>query len=61
MSKDQNIFFKRIKPWAEYKNFILDYYLKPYFAKTKKLRKPILLVDCCSGPGKFENGASDFR
>lgn len=58
MSKNQNNFFKRIKPWAEYKNFILDYYLKPYFAKTKKLTKPILIVDCCSGPGKFEDGTN---
>lgn len=56
MSKDQKEFFDELKPWARFKNFILDYYLGPYLLKVKELRRPILLVDCCSGPGKFKDG-----
>ena len=56
MSKNQTDFFKELKPWARFKNFILDYYLGPYLIKIKELRRPILLVDCCSGPGKFQDG-----
>lgn len=49
-------FFKEKKPWSKYKDFILDYYLTPYIAKVKNLRRPILIIDCCAGPGKFEDG-----
>jgi len=49
-------FFKEKKPWSKYKDFILDYYLTPYIAKVKMLRRPILIIDCCAGPGKFEDG-----
>jgi len=56
MSKKQISFFDELKPWARFKNFILDYYLGPYLQKVKELRKPILLVDCCSGRGKFKDG-----
>ena len=49
-------FFKEKKPWSKYKDFILDYYLTPYIAKVKNLKRPILLIDCCAGPGKFEDG-----
>ncbi len=49
-------FFKEKKPWSKYKDFILDYYLTPYIAKVKNLKRPILIIDCCAGPGKFEDG-----
>jgi three-Cys-motif partner protein len=49
-------FFKEKKPWSKYKDFILDYYLTPYIAKVKMLKRPILIIDCCAGPGKFEDG-----
>ncbi len=49
-------FFKEKKPWSKYKDFILDYYLTPYIAKVKYLKRPILIIDCCAGPGKFEDG-----
>ncbi|MFA4827988.1 MAG: three-Cys-motif partner protein TcmP [Thermodesulfovibrionales bacterium] len=49
-------FFKEKRPWSKYKDFILDYYLAPYIAKVKNLRRPILIIDCCAGPGKFEDG-----
>jgi len=53
MSED---FFKHKKSWSKYKDFILDYYLTPYIAKVKMLKRPILIIDCCAGPGKFEDG-----
>jgi three-Cys-motif partner protein len=49
-------FFRRKKPWSRYKDLILDYYLEPYLAKVATLRKPILIVDCFAGPGKFDDG-----
>lgn len=50
-------FFKQKRVWSKYKDFILDYYLTPYIAKVKKLMRPILIIDCCAGPGKFEDGS----
>jgi len=49
-------FFDSKKPWSKYKDLILDYYLQPYLWKIKNLRKPILVVDCFAGPGRFEDG-----
>ena len=48
-------FFDKKKPWSRYKDSILDYYLEPYLAKVTKLRKPIVIVDCCAGAGKYED------
>jgi len=48
-------FFREKRPWSKYKDLILDYYLEPYLQKIKNLRKPILIVDCFAGPGKFED------
>jgi three-Cys-motif partner protein len=50
-------FFQKKRPWSRYKDLILDYYLKPYLTKVTILRKPIVVVDCFAGPGKFEDGA----
>ena len=49
-------FFHEKKPWSKYKDLILDYYLTPYLAKVARLRKPILVVDCFAGPGRFGDG-----
>lgn len=49
-------FFHEKKPWSRYKDLILDYYLEPYLAKVAKLRRPILIVDCFAGPGRFDDG-----
>jgi three-Cys-motif partner protein len=49
-------FFRKKKPWSKYKDLILDYYLEPYLQKVKRLGKPILVVDCFAGPGKFDDG-----
>ncbi len=51
-------FFKKKKPWSEYKDLILDYYLKPYLDKVARIGKPIIVVDCFAGPGKFGDGKS---
>lgn len=48
-------FFREKRPWSKYKDLILDYYLEPYLQKVKNLRKPILIVDCFAGPGKFDD------
>jgi three-Cys-motif partner protein len=39
-----------------YKDLILDYYLVPYLAKVRRIGKPILIVDCFAGPGRFGDG-----
>jgi three-Cys-motif partner protein len=49
-------FFKAKRSWSQYKDLILGYYLEPYIPKVNTLRKPILIVDCFAGPGKFEDG-----
>ena len=49
-------FFKRKRDWSKYKDLILDYYLEPYLQKVKQIGKPILVVDCFAGPGRFDDG-----
>ncbi len=49
-------FFANKRSWSTRKDYILEYYLKPYLPKVAQLRKPILLVDCFAGPGKFDDG-----
>ena len=46
-------FFKAKRPWSKYKDFILGYYLEPYIPKVATLKKPILIVDCFAGCGRF--------
>ena len=53
MDQDAVNFFNEKKSWSRYKDLILDYYLSPYLAKVARLSKPILIVDCFAGPGKF--------
>lgn len=48
-------FFRAKRRWSQYKDLILEYYLEPYIPKVHKLRRPILIVDCFAGPGKFED------
>ena len=49
-------FFDKKKPWSRYKDSILDYYLEPYLAKVARIGKPIVIVDCFAGAGKYEDG-----
>jgi three-Cys-motif partner protein len=54
MSSD---FFQSKKPWSPYKDMILAYYLTPYLSKVCSLGKPVVVVDCFAGPGRFEDGS----
>jgi three-Cys-motif partner protein len=49
-------FFKEKKPWSKYKDFILGYYLQPYISKLQRYGRPIAIIDCFAGPGKFQDG-----
>lgn len=49
-------FFRRKKPWSRYKDLILSYYLHPYLTKVKRLKKPIAVIDCFAGAGRYEDG-----
>src|ERR1700683_3193361 len=51
-----NDFFEAKRPWSKYKDFILGYYLDPYIPKVATLKKPILIVDCFAGCGRFGDG-----
>ena len=51
-------FFKRKRDWSKYKDLILDYYLGPYLQIVKRIGKPILVVDCFAGAGRFDDGQS---
>lgn len=53
MSSD---FFQRKKPWSRYKDMILAHYLTPYLFKVSSLGKPVVVVDCFAGPGRFQDG-----
>jgi hypothetical protein len=50
-------FFKEKKGWSKYKDLILGYYLTPYLEKVKRLGRPICVIDCCAGPGRFDDGS----
>lgn len=56
VQQDPSEFFRRKKPWSKYKDAILDYYLKPYLPKVATLGRPIAVIDCFAGPGKFGDG-----
>jgi three-Cys-motif partner protein len=49
-------FFQSKKPWSHYKDMILAYYLTPYLYKVSSLGKPVVVIDCFAGPGRFEDG-----
>jgi len=49
-------FFKSKRTWSKYKDFILGYYLEPYIPKVARLKRPILIVDCFAGCGRFDDG-----
>jgi three-Cys-motif partner protein len=53
---DVNKFFEQKHPWSKYKDLILGYYLKPYLAKVATLSRPIVVVDCFAGAGRFDDG-----
>lgn len=50
-------FFRTKKGWSLLKDQIIDYYLEPYIAKILFTGKPLIIVDCFAGKGKFDDGA----
>lgn len=50
-------FFRTKKGWSLIKDQIFDYYLAPYIAKILNTRKPLTIVDCFAGKGKFDDGS----
>lgn len=53
---DVEDFFEAKHPWSRYKDGILDYYLRPYLGKVARLGRPITVVDCFAGAGRFGDG-----
>jgi len=49
-------FFSKKQPWSKIKDKIIACYLKPYCAKVLSLNKPLKIVDCFAGKGKFDDG-----
>ncbi|MFO7903156.1 MAG: three-Cys-motif partner protein TcmP [Planctomycetota bacterium] len=49
-------FFQKKRPWSKYKDFLLRNYIEPYIPKVASLKKPIVIVDCFAGCGRFEDG-----
>ena len=56
MSKKNDDFFIKKKPWSKVKDELLGCYLKPYVSKILYTRKPLIYVDCFAGKGKFDDG-----
>jgi three-Cys-motif partner protein len=50
-----NDFFEKKKDWSLLKDQIIGNYLKPYIAKILSTRKPLVIVDCFAGKGKFSD------
>jgi len=49
-------FFTAKREWSKYKDMILGYYLTPYLPKVCTLGKPVVIVDCFAGAGRFDDG-----
>jgi len=49
-------FFAGKRPWSRIKDRVLGSYLPPYLRKTQRLQRPIVVVDCFAGRGKFSDG-----
>ena len=50
-------FFKHKKGWSVLKDKVIDSYLKPFIAKILTTRKPLVIIDCFAGRGKFDDGS----
>lgn len=49
-------FFIEKREWSKYKDMILGYYLTPYLPKVCRLGRPVVIVDCFAGAGRFNDG-----
>jgi three-Cys-motif partner protein len=53
---DTNDFFENKRPWSIFKDEMLSWYLKPYIFKLLYMKKPLYIIDCFAGKGKFNDG-----
>ncbi len=49
-------FFNKKKDWSLLKDSIIDNYLEPYIRKILYARRPVFIIDCFAGKGKFDDG-----
>jgi three-Cys-motif partner protein len=49
-------FFKKKKGWSFLKDEIFKYYLTPYIAKIMTAKRPLYIIDCFAGQGRFNDG-----
>lgn len=49
-------FFTAKREWSRYKDLILEYYLTPYLPKVLRIGRPVVIVDCFAGAGRFDDG-----
>ncbi len=49
-------FFEKKKEWSKFKDAILKKYLTPYIAKILSTKRPLIIIDCFAGKGKFDDG-----
>jgi len=49
-------FFERKREWSRLKDEILATYLRPYLTKITTTGRPVLVVDCFAGKGRFDDG-----
>lgn len=49
-------FFDKKQPWSKIKDKVVSGYLEPYCAKLLFTGKPLKIVDCFAGKGKFDDG-----
>ena len=51
-------FFKIKQPWSKVKDGVIKGYLTPYCAKLLATNKPLKIIDCFAGKGKFDDGTN---
>lgn len=51
-----NNFFNKKQEWSKIKDSIISYYLRPYSAKILATHRPLKIIDCFAGKGKFDTG-----
>lgn len=54
MTNTEN-FFNKKRSWSIIKDKILDWYLTPYLSKILSTGKPLRIIDCFAGKGRFDD------
>ena len=55
MTNTEN-FFNEKRSWSRIKDEILNWYLTPYLSKILSTGKPLRIIDCFAGKGRFDDG-----